>query len=270
MGRLFMDALEDGGGDGGGHSARPRIAAILAATMVILVAAAAVGAWPFLSSQWTAARATPGQAARGAGVPGRAASPPSTSAAVPPPPPTSGVPLVPVAPVAVPRPPAGGGPAIQLNLPAPAAAAARPAATPTPAPVPAVTPAAAPSCASSSSRPSGTVTIQWPSSHHVVVTYNLTGLVPSCQFALGLFQTTCQSHGALLASFPAATSTAGGTDTQTITSVDALSGGVPARSSIRLGPPGSTDSASAETSVACADTQAAVNGSNPSYRTHVS
>jgi hypothetical protein len=269
MARLFMDALEDGGDGEGGHSARPRIAAILAATMVILVAAAAVGAWPVLSSRWTAARATPSQAAGSAGARGGAASPPSSSAAVPPPPPTGGVPLVPVAPVAVPRPPAGGGPAIQLNLPA-AATAPRPAAAPTPAPVSAVTPAAAPSCASSSSKPSGTVTIQWPSSHHVVVTYNLTGLVPSCQFALGLFQTTCQSHGALLASFPAATSTAGGTDTQTITSVGALSGGVPARSSIRLGPPGSTDSASAETSVACANTQAAVNGSNPSYSTHVS
>jgi len=125
-------------------------------------------------------------------------------------------------------------------------------------------------CAPAASKPSGTVTIQFSSSQHLVVTYDLTGLAPSCQFALGLFETTCQSHGALLASFPPATSTAGGTNTQTIASLDALGAGAPARSSIRLGAAATTSSASAETSVACANTQAAVDASNPSYRTHVS
>jgi hypothetical protein len=126
-----------------------------------------------------------------------------------------------------------------------------------------------PACVAGSSTPSGTVSIAWTASHAVSITFNLTGMSPSCQYAVGLLGTECQSRGSLLAGFPAATASAGGTDRQTLTSTSTLGGGVPAHSSIRLGTPGSSDPASAANAVACANVQQTIDAGNPTFQTHI-
>jgi hypothetical protein len=79
----------------------------------------------------------------------------------------------------------------------------------------------------------------------------------------------CGSSGGLVTGFSAVTSTTGGAATQTVTSTGSP-GSIPARDSLRMGPAGSTDPASAATAAACANVQDTIDGSNPSFTTHVS
>src|SRR5262249_24072381 len=116
-------------------------------------------------------------------------------------------------------------------------------------------------CVGAAYQPAGSVTLAWsPSSQRAIVRLHLSGLLGSCQYAVGLFQMSCQYQSSLLARFPATTSAANGTDTQTVASLDPLSGGTPAGSSLRVGPPGSTASASAQRFVACANAPAQIGG----------
>jgi hypothetical protein len=114
------------------------------------------------------------------------------------------------------------------------------------------------------------VAITWQSSHAVTVTLNLSGMAGSTTYAVGIFAGVCGSSASLEEGFPAAGSTAGGGISQTLQSVGTMSQGIPGRSSLRIGPPGTEASGSAANAVACANTQDAITKTNQTYTTHVS
>jgi hypothetical protein len=93
-------------------------------------------------------------------------------------------------------------------------------------------------------RPAGTAGVKWGPEHHVIVSLDLSGMVPSGQYPLGLYSAACGVAGHLLESFPPAAASARGADDQTIFSLATTGAGIPAGSSVRLGPPGSSDASS--------------------------